>query len=163
MGRTIPAIPNHTARNGHAPAGAELRFDGSPKALDGRERRRAFGRNLHAGGPETIRGRFDEGFHAGDCIMGELGQPSFSRTGPNRELSFSRTARRSPLARYVISPRHRARVPDAPYCSRVVFFSKVSKWRRADSNCRPDGYEPSELPLLHAAHNSLSQRNPPCL
>ncbi len=33
---------------------------------------------------------------------------------------------------------------------KLLLFS-LSEWRRLDSNQRPPGYEPGELPLLHSA------------
>lgn len=42
-----------------------------------------------------------------------------------------------------------------------LFLEKVSKLRRPDSNRRPTGYEPAELPLLHAAQKSIAVENLP--
>lgn len=71
-------------------------------------------------------------------VMGEPGQPSFSRTGPDWQLSFSRTGQHSPPS----------------LCLREIL-------RRPDSNRRPEGYEPTELPLLHAAFEFITDHPEP--
>jgi hypothetical protein len=52
---------------------------------------------------------------------------------------------------------NRALAPDGPSLA-MQGLSKFSQLRRPDSNRRPTGYEPAELPLLHAAFEVVLRR-----
>ena len=52
---------------------------------------------------------------------------------------------------------NRALAPGGP----SLLYAGFNQWRRVDLNHRPLGYEPSELPLLHAAEVFIPDRTDP--
>src|ERR1700733_6706564 len=101
---------------------------------------------------------------AGKTLMPAKGSPAARASAPNSALDLTclipspptpkgrPMAGRSRLMRgQKLAPVYRSDgAPGAPSTHRA--FARKEGWlRRSDSNRRPSGYEPDELPLLHAA------------